>query len=397
MTPKPSVPAWQTWAAVPLIALTVVSVACIQAAGDFSGLAMALSAFVVVFGGTLALLAAVRWQKVLRDVRLEARDSLERSLGDRKPLSIAGLDKLCTDVLPVWAGQIDIARSHTEDSVTALTDRFADINQKIGDTVASSRNEAGNRLLALLRENETELNSIITTLRSALAMKEAMLSEVTSLSQFTDALLLMARNVGDIAKQTNLLALNAAIEAARAGEVGRGFAVVADEVRKLSNLSGETGKKISTTVETVNQAIAATLTISRQYAEQDQEMLANSEKVIEHVVGRVHSAAVDLADSSEVLRRETQAVGTEIAEVLVALQFQDRVSQVLSHVVNDMRKLRERIAAHDEQSAPGAASVAIDASTWLDELSHTYTVPEQHVVHRGGIPGTAVASEITFF
>lgn len=397
MTPKPPVPAWQTWAAVPLIALTVVSLACIQAAGDFSGLAMALSAFVVVLGGTLALLAAVRWQTALRDVRIDARDSLERSLGDRKPLSIAGLDKLCTGVLPVWAGQIDIARSHTEDSVTALTDRFADINQKIGDTVASSRNEAGNRLLALLRENETELNSIITTLRSALAMKEAMLSEVTSLSQFTDALLLMARNVGDIAKQTNLLALNAAIEAARAGEVGRGFAVVADEVRKLSNLSGETGKKISTTVETVNQAIAATLTISRQYAEQDQEMLANSEKVIEHVVGRVHAAAVDLADSSEVLRRETQAVGTEIAEVLVALQFQDRVSQVLSHVVNDMRKLRERIVARDEQFATGATPVSIDASTWLDELSHTYTVPEQHVVHRGGIPGTAVASEITFF
>jgi methyl-accepting chemotaxis protein len=229
-------------------------------------------------------------------------------------------------------------------------------------------------------------------------MKDSMLGEVTTLSQFTEALKLMAKEVGDIAKQTNLLALNAAIEAARAGEVGRGFAVVADEVRKLSTLSGETGKKISETVERVNKAITTTLDISRQYAQRDEEMIRNSEKIIDQVVTRVQQAVVGISDSSNVLRQETQFIGEEISEVLVALQFQDRVSQVLSHVCNDMDKLKSRIADYERQLAQGNMPGSIDATAWLDELSSTYTVPEQHMVHNGGTPRAAAAtSEITFF
>ena len=203
----------------------------------------------------------------------------------------------------------------------------------------------------------------------------------------------LVQEIREIADQTNLLALNAAIEAARAGEVGRGFAVVADEVRKLSDLSGGTGKKIGETVETVNKAIASTLEISRQYAAQDAETVTKSELVIEHVVSRVQNAVDSLKESSNVLRQETSMIGEEIAEVLVALQFQDRISQVLGHVSSDMGKLKDRIVDHEAH-----ASTLIDAAAWLEELSHTYTVPEQHEVHSGGkARAAAVESEITFF
>lgn len=384
------------WATVPALVLATVGAACILAVGELNHSSMALAAFFAVLGCTISFLSISRWQMILHRTQVEAQKKMESRCCDRKSHCIGGLDQLCCGVLPVWTGQIEMSRMHTEDSVTALANRFANINQRIKTTMESSQGEPGNGLVAMLRENEVELSSIIATLRSALAMKESMLGEVTSLSQFTEALKLMATQVGDIAKQTNLLALNAAIEAARAGDIGRGFAVVADEVRNLSNLSGATGKKISETVETVNKAIATTLQISHQYAQQDEEMILNSEKIIEHVVDRVHKAVVGISDSSNVLRRETQSIGDEISEVLVALQFQDRVSQVQKHVCNDMDKLKDRIANHERQLALGVIPGSIDANTWLDELSHTYTVPEQHVVHKGGAP-RAAASEITFF
>ncbi|HEY5582669.1 MAG TPA: methyl-accepting chemotaxis protein [Rhodoferax sp.] len=388
-------PLW--WGAVPMLAQAGVGAAGLLTVGGLSGWAPALAAGLVVLGGALAFLLVARWQDSLRQQQAAAQDALAGERRAHQADHLAGLDRLCGGVLPVWAGQIEMARAHTEDSITALANRFAAINERVGTTMAASQGEAGSNLIELLTQNEVELNSIIATLRSALAMKESMLSEVAALSQFTEGLKRMAQDVGDIAKQTNLLALNAAIEAARAGEVGRGFAVVADEVRKLSDLSGGTGKKISETIETVNNAIAATLQSSRKYAQQDAAMVVNSEQVIAQVVGRVHAAVGGLADSSQVLREETQSIGEEIADVLVALQFQDRISQVLGHVCHDMGKLQERLAGHEQQLAAGGAPVAVDASAWLDELSHTYTVPEQHVVHSGGTARAAAASEITFF
>ena len=390
-------PRSSSWIVVPLLALSAISVASIVGVGGVAPLALSLAALVAVAGGALGYFCASRWQSTLKQVQEVAHNDLESERRRHRLDHIPGLDKLCDSVLPVWSGQVEMARAHTEESITALTNRFAEISQRIGSTMAASQGDGSDSLISLLRENADELNSIVSTLRAALSTKEAMLSEIASLSELTEGLQRMASDVGDVAKQTNLLALNAAIEAARAGEVGRGFAVVADEVRKLSDLSGATGKKIGETVATVNQAIATTLEISRQYAEQDAQTVNNSEKVIEQVVGRTHSAVVGLADSSEVLRQETQTISAEIGEVLVALQFQDRISQVLGHVCNDMGKLKEHITSQEQQGA-SATTAPIDATTWLDELSHTYTVPEQHAIHSGGSKTQAAASsEITFF
>jgi methyl-accepting chemotaxis protein len=293
-------------------------------------------------------------------------------------------------VLPIWSGQIEIARSHTEESITALVSRFADISQRLDKALANSQGEASDSLVHLLNETQEELGSIVVSLRSALETKDKLVKEIASLSEFTEALKSMARNVGEIAKQTNLLALNAAIEAARAGEAGRGFAVVANEVSKLSTLSGETGKKISETVETVSHAIAATQQVSRSYAEQDERMEAAAEAVIERVVARFRAETTHLAEASRTLREESLLIGNEISEVLVALQFQDRVSQILGHVRDDLDKLKQHLDDRGNQ--------AVDAGAWLDELSRTYTTVEQHAVHGGRKPvATAAESEITFF
>lgn len=302
----------------------------------------------------------------------------------------------------MWSGQIEMAQNHTEEATIALAQRFADISQRLEETLSSSHQGAedqagGNHLINLLNTAQGELDAIINSLRAALSTKETLLHEVVNLSSQTIALERMAQDVGDIAKQTNLLALNAAIEAARAGEVGRGFAVVADEVRKLSTLSGDTGKKIADTVNTVNKAIAETLQISRQYAEQDEALVHDSSTVIGSVISRFGQTATELSENSENLRLQGIQIGQEVAEVLIALQFQDRVSQVLNHVNNDLKKLHQNIQESELQLADKHGS-PVDAAQWLAELSQTYTMPEQHAVHNGSSPKNASNNnEITFF
>jgi len=378
--------------------LTIISIVALFIVGGLAAVSTVAALLLLALGGVTAVFAVARSRRQLNIVIAETSAAAGSLNCEHKRRCISGLDRLCIGVLPVWSGQIEMARSHTEEAGLALAERFANISQRLKASTTTSSEANGISLVSLLGEAQAELDSIISALHAALSTKETLLKEVMTLSNHTDSLQRMAKDVGDIAKQTNLLALNAAIEAARVGEVGRGFAVVADEVRKLSTLSGETGKKISETVGTVNRAIAEALAVSRQYAEQDEALVRNSSQVIGHVISRFGKTAAELAAASENLVQESQSVGAEVDDVLVALQFQDRVSQVLNHVTNDLAKLRQNINDGEQQLSSGATVTPIDATQWLSELARTYTMPEQHDIHNGTQPrSVASSSEITFF
>jgi methyl-accepting chemotaxis protein len=385
-------------AGITLTALTLCCLAgivCVVWLGSASFMSWCLAGGLALLAGLIGVWSYNRHQQVhqafVQAIETDARHT-------NKSGQEGAVDGICIEVLPVWAQQIEAARSHTEDAITQLTQRFAELAGRIHLSVEGSQDGSGQELVALLSSSQRELNGIVTGLREALSSKEVLQREITLLSDFTGQLQAMAKDVADVAKQTNLLALNAAIEAARAGEAGRGFAVVADEVRKLSTLSGNTGQKISETVETVNSAILRTLEASEQYARQDAQTLATSGEVIEHVITQFNASASSLVQQSNNLREQSEAVGAEIADVLVALQFQDRVSQMLSHIRNDLNKLEQQLIVRRDQAANGHAVAPIDTKAWLNDLAKTYTMAEQLAVHHGKSPAASTApSDITFF
>jgi methyl-accepting chemotaxis protein len=216
--------------------------------------------------------------------------------------------------------------------------------------------------------------------------RNSLLEQISQLNQFTEELQAMAADVAAIAAQTNLLALNAAIEAARAGDSGRGFAVVADEVRKLSTQSGATGTKIAAKVDHINRAMESALSQVRQSSNADMELINRSEHTINAVLERFQGTSQSMRADAELLLGENNEIKHNIDEVLVALQFQDRVSQILAHVVGDMRKLGDKVV-----------SEVPDPAQWLTQLERTYTTLEQVKVHRGGKTQSPTKSTVTYF
>lgn len=375
--------------------------------GNFTLPVVALATGAFLAAIATDLLFARKIARQLREQQETTHRAHQQAIDEiRRQLGISGLDNLCSQVLPVWGGQITMARAHMEEETTALTQRFGDISQHLNESITRLDNSAntgqGDSLIELLQHAQSDLNTIVTGMKQALENKVALLDEITSLAQHTEALRHMASDVGEIASQTNLLALNAAIEAARAGEAGRGFAVVADEVRKLSTLSGQTGMKIGATVDTVNSAIQHSLSISKDYATQDTVLVDNSSKVIGDVIAGFSQAAQSLTDSSEQMRGDSIETRQAIDNVLISLQFQDRVSQVLNHVIQDLEKLKRKIDDSKQQQSQSDEVTIAEADSWLEELSQTYTMPEQHVVHREGANAAQVkapqdSSDITFF
>ena len=230
--------------------------------------------------------------------------------------------------------------------------------------------------------------------------RDELLVEINKLTIIAEELSKMGNEVAGIASQTNLLALNAAIEAARAGEAGRGFAVVADEVRTLSTRSGETGSRITSTIEQVNATLQNTLEKTQEFTDRDALLINAAEATIKQVIEEYSESGKSIVNSANQLEAESQSVKSAIDEVLVSLQFQDRVSQILCHVHDDMEKL----APHYQQCLSNLTNkqtiTPLDIKQWLANIKQTYTTLEQVAVHDGSEPTQEQGDnkdEVTFF
>lgn len=299
------------------------------------------------------------------------------------------LQHLVANLGPLWSEQIGLARDQVSVAITSLTKTFLTINQRLSNIQQGSSDASGTLVVDTLAQAEQQLESIVSTLDKTQEFRATLLTQIGVVASFTQPLKEMADQVASIADQTNLLALNAAIEAARAGDAGRGFSVVADEVRKLSTMSGQAGKNIRTTVETVSHAIEQANQTSEQFSVVEKELVNSSRSYAEEILSGFQNLTQCLQNNLSELQHERLQLAGDIDQVLINLQFEDRFNQIVTSIQGDVKRL------HDlGQLEPPAIPPLED---WLAKYATTYTTPEQHVNSRKAISTAPVASEVTLF
>lgn len=310
---------------------------------------------------------AVVWQ-LLRCVRQLESGSAVRRQDTPDDGSGAALAQLVHAVLPAWQHHVTLVRSQTEEAVNQLTGSFALVLEQFDQAgIGAGRGHAGTDTPGLLSQCERELQPVVSALNHVIEGKDAMMGSVRSLASETRGLGEMAAEVGKIAAQTNLLAINAAIEAARAGESGRGFAVVAAEVRKLSQSSADTGRRILGRVDKVQALMDQTLRAAEASHTQDKETVLTSGAVVQDVLQNVRT----LGNAADNMQKHGSIVRQEVEKLLMAMQFQDRVSQILQGVHDDMLRMRSTLETTALVDLP-------DAQEWMGVFSKTYTMADQH-------------------
>lgn len=312
----------------------------------------------------------------------------------------AGFADRMSEASLLWAGQIGNAQAQMRQATENLLGGFAGILAELDLIIAPPTDGDATRQAtdidaraAILARCESQLLGLLTCLQGFAQSRDLVLGSVRSLSSASGSLSDMVEDVGKLARQTKLLSINAAIEAARAGESGRGFAVVANEVRRLSDQSGDAGKRIGEQIGQFGARMQHTLGQADEQAAQDATAIKESEQTVRQVITDVDGAVSQLNERAAGLRARGETVKAQVEQLMIAFQFQDRVSQILDQVAASFGAAAARLqSALAEGRAP-------DAAEWNALLSVGYTTAEQRAMGAGSQSGPApgTSTETTFF
>ncbi len=290
-----------------------------------------------------------------------------------------------------WNRQISVVSELVRHNIESLLVPFSMLMGRLNEenqtsSVLFSEQGGHNSIAQVLEQMKLQLESVIDSYHGAKKHKQELQETIVQLGAYMQELRDMAAAVQKLASQTNLLALNAAIEAARAGEAGRGFAVVADEVRRLSGASGETGRDIDQKVEAVTNAIKATIHAAENLTQTDEKNLALLDETTQHVVARLSDEIDELSEAGIRLRGLSVESEEAISQIMVKLQFQDRVTQILEHLQSDLQQVQTELMNMDESS--------FDAERWESNFRQRFTTEEEH---NGRVQRNAEPEAVTFF
>lgn len=344
------------------------------------------------------VLSAWSWSRCSRsapqvgsaDASRSGSGSVARACEDSDPRTSASeretaLRDFLVRLVPAWGRNVELVRNQTGEAIEDLAKRFAQMLDGLRSASDLMPGSSDRAVLETLRQSLVDLPSALSALEKTNAHRDELLSKVQQLGGAIDDLNGLAEAVKKVASQTNLLSLNAAIEAARSGEAGKGFAVVADEVRQLSKLSARTGDEIRVKVASIADNVKGVVAIAHTLSQKERALLAEAETTVSGTLREFERRAGGLESRINDLKEAGSDVVAAIEQVLVDLQFQDRTSQILTHVGEDAQRLA---AAMRTDEIP-------DSDEWLRRLEATYTTAEQHGGSGGAKP--AEASTIDFF
>ena len=316
---------------------------------------------------------------------------------------IQELERIPLELFPIFSRNIESSRQLTEESITNLTARFSVLVEQLNQVVESSKHTEmadGSAINGVFARSQVELNEVVRSLAELLQRQGVLLGQVKGLSEYTVELEGMAQGVRSVAEQINVLALNAAIEAARAGQHGRGFAVVADEVRKLAASSANTGEQIGGKVKEITDSINRTLELAERAKGFDDELVEKSEHSITQVLNMLEQTVCALNTDAESLRTNSEMISHEISSLLVDLQFQDRMSQVLKHVLDSMERTEKSILETAKLQEDNLHANLLHIDALLEKMLQEYSTDEEVQHHKGNVnlaPADDAASDLTFF
>jgi methyl-accepting chemotaxis protein len=341
-------------------------------------LAVVAGAWAEQFGGwpavaaVVALAGAAGWYLGRRSASGAGRASDQPEPADTR---------LSMQIVPVWKRNLEAARTQSERSFESLLESFSSVSghldQALGTEAPGQQLELGGTD-ELLERHRPQIETLLATTRHAVQLKDEMLEHLLGVREALGAMATLTKEVQAIGRATHLLALNATVEATRTGTAGGGIAAVAKEVRQLAGESREAGNGLGKQLAALKERLdTLSLKVRRSDTDEDEIVRQADENARAVVAGLLRSLA-DAGRSSRQLRDAGRRVQADLEKIFMGLQSQDRQSQMLGSVTDDMGRFSNWLHGATD---PAAAMPAL----WLERLEASYTMEDMRSSHHGTV------------
>lgn len=326
--------------------------------------------------------------------------SLLRKVSSRR----ARLDQLRVEVaahlpiLPELSAQLRASTRNIEESVLQVCTNFQSIAGRVVDSVnrasqllASSDHDGDARKRSfeeLVEAARSTLETLLQRVVENAAVSEQVAARMEAVDEGVKQLTATLKEVNEIVRATKTLGVNARIEAIQVGEQAQGFALVATEIAAFSRRFARIAVTIQKVVDKVDRDVSSTTVLLRERAATDRDQMELSRAQIEVLLEdfqSTHAATRQfLADSAG----HSDVLTGEISDAVVALQFQDRISQRVGHVIEALDSMKGALEKPLEGLGP-EASKGVDRrkKEVLGRLRGAYTMAGERAVAAQGRGG----------
>jgi methyl-accepting chemotaxis protein len=311
----------------------------------------------------------------------------------RSTSSDRGHGVMISEVLPVWARQLDVTRETADSGLAQVLHSFTEMTSALDSLMVNLQGlgatSAPGAVDAAVHEATPALDALLKPALHACERREAAVAALTDCAENSAHLEQLTQRILDLGRHTRLLAFNASIEANRHGKADAGTGAVATEMRLLASRMGECGSELQRRVAAqrarLDSAVNSAVTDQSTPEEMRMEIDLRAREALQQLLLSVGASM----SSSSAVRESSTAVRDNLEAAFVHFQFGDRISQMLSILGSDINNFVE-------WTAHNPAATRDDAVEWLKRLEASYTMDEQRAEHHGNAHVDR-GSEVEFF
>lgn len=304
-------------------------------------------------------------------------------------------------VLPVLQRQLQETAANVESAVVQVCGNFRAMAERAHGAVAAASSIVGSgsagaaetaNVERLLQDVRAAIDRLLQRSDRSAQISARALAGMEEVSQAAGRIVQVLSAVERIARENRILAVNAKIQSVHADSAGAGFRVVADEIAAQAVRSVTLTDQINDIVANLNAAVSAA-------SQGLSELVASGAQLSDQFRADAEGTLSQLREVHESNRRSLAAMSAEaerladdISSAIVHLQFQDRVSQRIQHVVEVLAAMEAALsgAAPCETSSERKEEV-------LAAMQERYTMESERTALDGASDTASAEGSVELF